>query len=123
MHTKKSLLLRLFCRPKILFWVFVLCSFFINPANADVLDKYNLAPFVPLVLETMMTIATSLYNFFVGEGDGIIYLLVYAFLGFYISLYLFKMHLPKDWLGFLGFLMVAKCGVASQMYGECRTMY
>lgn len=103
MHTKKSLLLRLFGRAQILFGVFVLCAFFINPANADVLDKYNLAPFVPLVLETMMTIATSLYDFFVGNGDGIIYILIYAFLGFYISLYLFKMHLPKDWLGFLGF--------------------
>jgi len=103
MHTKKSLLLRLFGRAQVLFGVFVLCAFFTSPANANLLDKYNLAPFVPLVLEIMMTVATSLYDFFVGNGDGIIYLLIYAFLGFHISLYLFKMHLPKDWLGFLGF--------------------
>jgi len=103
MHTKKPLILRLLSRTQILFGVFVLCAFFVFPARADILDAYNLAPFVPLVLETMMNIATSLYNFFVGKGDGIIYLFIYAFLAFYICLYLIKMHFPKDWLGFLGF--------------------
>jgi hypothetical protein len=103
MHTKKPVILRLFRRAQILFGVFVLCAFFVNPACADILDAYNLAPFVPLVLETMMNIATSLYNFFVGNGTGIIYLFIYAFLGFYICLYLVKMHFPKDWLSFLGF--------------------
>jgi hypothetical protein len=51
----------------------------------------------------MMNIATSLYKFFVGNGTGLIYILIYVFLGFYISLYLVKMYLPKDWLSFLGF--------------------
>ena len=103
MHTKKPLISCLFNRAPILFGGVLLFCFCATPANADILDKYNLAPFVPLVLETMMNIATSLYNFFVGKGNGIIYLLVYAFLAFYIGLYLAKMHLPKDWLSFLGF--------------------
>lgn len=103
MHTKKPLILRLFAHAKFLFSVFVLCAFFVTPARADILEAYNLAPFVPLVLETMMNIATSLYNFFVGKGDGIIYIFIYAFLLFYICLYLIKMHFPKDWLSFLGF--------------------
>lgn len=103
MHKKKSVMTWLFQRPKVLFLGLVACVLFITPANADILDAYNLSPFVPLVLETMMNIATSLYNFFVGKGDGIIYLLIYGFLAFYISLYLVKMHLPKDWLSFLGF--------------------
>lgn len=83
-----------------------LCSLFINPAMADantILDAYNLSPFVPLVLETMMNIAMSLYNFFVGKGTGLIYILIYVFLGFYLVLYLVKMHLPTNWLGFIGF--------------------
>ncbi|MBR5354524.1 MAG: hypothetical protein IK122_00165, partial [Alphaproteobacteria bacterium] len=103
MYTKKPLILRLLSHAKIFFGVCVLCAFFTGPAHADILDAYNLAPFVPLVLETMMNIATSLYNFFVGKGDGIIYLFIYGFLLFYISLYLIKMHFPKDWLSFLGF--------------------
>lgn len=103
MHTKKPFILRLFAHAKILFGVFVLCAFCTIPAHADILDAYNLAPFVPLVLETMMNIATSLYNFFVGKGDGIIYIFIYAFLAFYICLYLVKMYFPKDWLSFFGF--------------------
>lgn len=103
MHTKKPFVLRLLSRAPVLFGAFVVCAFFTNSAFADILDTYNLAPFVPLVLETMMNIATSLYNFFVGKGDGIIYLFIYGFLLFYICSYLIKMHFPKDWLSFLGF--------------------
>lgn len=103
MYAQKSLILRLFGHAKLLFLAFVACVFFITPANADIVDAYDLSPFVPLVLETMMNIATSLYNFFVGNGNGIIYILVYAFLAFHIGMYLVKMHLPKDWLSFLGF--------------------
>lgn len=97
MHIKKRLFSRFFIGA------FIACVLFANPAHADILDAYNLAPFVPLVLETMMNIATSLYNFFVGKGDGIIYILIYVFLGVYIGLYLVKMYFPKDWLGFFGF--------------------
>lgn len=66
-------------------------------------DAFDLSPFVPLVLESMMNVATSLYNYFVGNGTGLVYILIYAFLIFSLSLYLVKMHLPSDWLGFLGF--------------------
>ena len=88
--------------PKML-WSLVLLCFFVQPAHADILDTFNLAPFVPMVLEVMMNIATSLYNFFVGNGTGLIYIFAYAFAGFYIAMYLIKMYLPKDWLGFFGF--------------------
>ena len=99
----KLMILRLFGRTQMFFAVLVLCSLFMNPAHADIVDAYDLSPFVPLVLETMMNIATSLYKFFVGNGNGIIYILVYIFLAFYICLYLVKMYIPKDWLSFLGF--------------------
>jgi hypothetical protein len=76
---------------------------FTKSARADMIDAFNLAQFVPLVLESMMNIATSLYKYFVGNGDGLIYVLIYVFLGYYLILYLIKMHLPKDWLSFMGF--------------------
>ena len=103
MHTHNTVILRLFKHAQIFFGVFVLCAFCTHSAYADIIDAYNLAPFVPLVLEEMMNMATSLYNFFVGKGDGLIYLCIYAFVAFYIGLYLVKMHLPKDWLSFTGF--------------------
>ncbi|MBR5904045.1 MAG: hypothetical protein IKZ49_00750 [Alphaproteobacteria bacterium] len=100
----KQKISRLLCRVPLVFGVFALFNLFSGSAFAgDIVDAYNLAPFVPIVLETMMTIATSLYDFFVGKGDGIIYILLYVFLAFYLFLYLFKMYLPKDWLTFIGF--------------------
>lgn len=79
--------------------------FTIMPSDvyAGVSDKLNLAPFVPLVLKSMMNIATSLYDFFVGDGTGWVYIFIYGFLIFHIALYLVKMYLPKDWLSFFGF--------------------
>lgn len=103
MHTLKSVFLQLVRRGQILVWSVLALCLFAQPAHADILDAFNLAPFVPLVLETMMNIATSLYNFFVGNGTGLIYILIYAFAGFYIGLYLVKMYLPKNWLSFFGF--------------------
>lgn len=108
MHGLKQLVFRGFHRVKLLFGMSLVCAFFTQNAFAADLDKgilgaFNLSKFVPLVLEVMMNIATSLYNFFVGNGTGFIYILIYFFLGFYIGLYLVKMYLPKDWLGFLGF--------------------
>ncbi|MBP5708036.1 MAG: hypothetical protein J6W79_03505 [Alphaproteobacteria bacterium] len=75
------------------------------PALADgtLLDNFNLAPFVPIVLDAMMTIASGGYEFFVGNGDGIIYLLVWGFLAITIALYLVKLYLPKNWTGVIGF--------------------
>ena len=104
MHKIISKILGPFLRAKPLFLGFVVCALFTESAQAkDLIEAFNLAPIVPLVLDVMMTIATSLYKFFVGNGNGIIYILIYLFLGFYIALYLVKMYFPKDWLGFFGF--------------------
>ena len=46
-------------------------------AFANIVDNLNLAPFVPVVLNSLMMIATRGYDFFVGNGDGIIYFLVF----------------------------------------------
>ena len=86
---------------------FALAAMFILPmpalADGTLVDKFNLAPFVPIVLDAMMTIASGGYEFFVGHGDGIIYLLVWGFLAITISLYLVKLYLPKKWMGVIGF--------------------
>ncbi len=75
------------------------------PALAEwgIIDQLNLAPFVPIVLDTVMTIAAAGYDFFVGNGTGIIYLLVWGFLAITITLYLVKLYLPKKWVGLIGF--------------------
>ncbi len=104
MYIKKPSVFRAFRQTKWLFGTVVFCMLFVQPAAALSLeDSFNLSHFVPLVLESMMTIATSLYDFFVGKGTGLIYVLIYLYLGFHIGLYLAKMYLPKDWLGFFGF--------------------
>ena len=108
MYKLKSLVFRAFQRIKLLFGACAFFALFTQNAFAVDLDRgilgaFNLSKFVPLVLESMMDIATSLYNFFVGNGTGLIYILIYLFLGFYIGLYLVKMYLPRDWLGFFGF--------------------
>lgn len=69
----------------------------------SLIDNLNLAPFVPVVLDALMMIATRGYEYFVGNGDGIIYILVWFFLGITITLYVFKMYFPKKWLGYFGF--------------------
>ena len=85
------------------FSVFFVCILFTQSAYAGFEEVFNMAPFVPVVLESMMNIATSLYKYFVGNGDGLIYILIYVFLGFYLVMFLVKMYLPKDWLSFMGF--------------------
>ena len=102
MRTFLSNISRMFFNFRIVFGA-LFFVFLCTPAHADILDAFNLSPFVPLVLEIMMNVATSLYNFFVGNGNGIIYILIYFFVGFYICLYLVKMHFPTDWLEFFGF--------------------
>lgn len=104
MNRIKSLLFHGAIRVKLLFGVFLFCAFFTQNASAkNIIDAFDLSGFVPLVLEVMMNIATALYNFFVGNGTGWIYILIYFFLGFYIALYLVKMYFPTDWLSFFGF--------------------
>lgn len=71
-------------------------------AHADIIDALNLAPFVPNVLDAFMMVATGGYEFFVGNGDGIIYILVWGFLFVSVSLGIWKMFIPKSWVSFLG---------------------
>lgn len=71
-----------------------------------IVDSFNLAPFVPLVLDAFMTVATGGYEFLVRDTNGhmgIIYLLIWGFLGISMGLYLVKMYLPPKWLGVFGF--------------------
>ena len=71
-------------------------------AHANIIDSLNLAPFVPMVLDAFMMIATGTYEFFVGNGRGIIYILIWTFLFFSIVFGLLKIFLPKPALDFLG---------------------
>lgn len=81
------------------------CFAAVSNAHAawGIVDALDLSPFVPLVLDALMTVAMGAYEFFVGRGDGIIYVLVWGFLGLTMGLYLVKLYFPKSWLGFLGF--------------------
>lgn len=72
-------------------------------ADGGLIDGFNLAPFVPMVLDALMMVATGGYEFFVGRGDGIIYLLIWAFLAITIAMYLLKLYFPKNWVSFFGF--------------------
>ena len=72
-------------------------------ADNSIVDALNLAPIIPTILDALMTVASGGYEFFVGNGDGIIYLLVWGFLGVSMALYLLKMYFPKLWVSFFGF--------------------
>ena len=53
----------------LMLFVAVLCA----PATAfagNIVDNLNLAPFVPMVLDSLMMVATGGYEFFVGDGTG-----------------------------------------------------
>ena len=88
------------------FLLLVFMAVFCAPisAHADIIDALNLSPFVPMVLDSLMMVATGTYEFFVGTVDspGIIQVLIWLFLGFTITLSLAKMYFPKKWLGFIG---------------------
>ena len=72
-------------------------------ADSNIIDALNLAPFIPNILDALMTVATGGYEFFVGNGNGIIYILIWGFLAISLSLYLIKMYFPKMWVSFFGF--------------------
>lgn len=80
-----------------------LIPFSANAADYAIVDALNLAPIIPTILDALMAIATGGYEFFVGHGDGIIYILVWGFLAISMALYLLKMYFPKIWLSFFGF--------------------
>lgn len=92
---------------RVFFGACLAAAAFIMPVGAHaawgIVDHLNLAPFVPLILDTMMMVASATYDYFVGHGGGIVYILVYGFVGISIGMYLVKMYIPKSWLGFLGF--------------------
>lgn len=92
---------------KKLFWAMGFATVFFIPdvAYADnIIDALNLAPFVPMVLDSLMLVATGTYDFFVGDNNhvGIIHVLIWIFLGFTLTISLVKMYIPKKWLGFIG---------------------
>lgn len=82
----------------------VACVVFATPsaAYASFVDAFNLSPFVPLVLDSLMMVATGVYEYFVGNGTGPIYIMIWAVMGITVALGLVKMYIPKDWLGFFG---------------------
>ncbi len=68
------------------------------------IDSLDISKLVPIVLDSFMFVANGTYAYFVGEHhDGIIYLLVWGFLLFYIALYLIKLYIPKFWTTTFGF--------------------
>ena len=79
---------------------------FIFPGDAlaawEIIDRLDLSPFIPRVLDAFMLVARGVYEYFVGTGDGIIYLLIWAFLGISVFMYAFKMYFPRRWVEFLG---------------------
>ncbi|MDR2268720.1 MAG: hypothetical protein LBD94_00875 [Rickettsiales bacterium] len=66
------------------------------------IDIFSLSWVVPLVLDSMMAVAMAVYDYFVGGGNGIIYMLIWGWLAFSIGLYLIKMYFPKKWLELFG---------------------
>lgn len=88
-----------------LFAVIAFFTLFSIPANANwgIIDSLDLSGFIPIILDSLMAVATAGYDFFVGKGDGIIYILVWGWLATFIALYLVKMYFPKTWVGFFGF--------------------
>ncbi len=79
---------------------------FIMPTAAmaapDIIDKLNIAPIVPIVLDAFMLVATGCYDFFVGKGTGIIYVLVWGFLAVSLATGILKMYFPKQWSSLFG---------------------
>lgn len=72
-------------------------------AFAGGLTDFSLAPFVPWVLDAMMMVASTVYDFFVGDKGSLVYVIIWIFLGATITITLVKMYFPKDWLSFIGF--------------------
>ena len=91
---------------KKLFFCLILAVCVLDPsvahAGKNLVDALDLSPFVPLILDALMMVATGTYEFFVGNGNGIIYTFIWLFLGISMGMYLVKMYFPKQWLEFIG---------------------
>lgn len=86
------------CIKKILRTAAAVCAIIVpGTAYADwgVIDAFDLSPFVPIVLDAFMTVATGGYEYFVGNGDGIIYLMIWGFLAISVVLYLIKIYICR----------------------------
>ena len=68
-----------------------------GPGVVDVLD---FSVFIPIIIDAIMVVTTGVYKFFV--DGGILYILIWVFVGLSVMLYLTKMYLPKVWVGFFG---------------------
>ena len=101
----KSIIYNIFFRaiPWVVLAMFLCTPFDANAAQNSIVDALNLAPIIPTILDAFMTVATGGYEFFVGNGDGIIYILVFGFLIISVTTYLLKLYFPKTWVGFFGF--------------------
>jgi hypothetical protein len=84
------------------FMFFALCVPCGAHAEWGLVNAMDLSPFIPIVLDALVSVAMTGYEFFVGKGDGIIYLLVWGWLGFTMGMYLVKMYIPESWLAFFG---------------------
>lgn len=80
---------------------------FIAPCDTyaawKIIDALDISPLIPDILDAFMQVATGGYEYFVGHGNGILYMLVWAVLAISIVSYLLKMFFPKQWLDFFGF--------------------
>lgn len=74
-----------------------------NTACASIIDALDISGLVPIVLDSFMYVANGTYAYFVGDGNGIVYVLVWGFFIFYIASYLIKLYVPKFWLTTFGF--------------------
>ncbi len=94
-----SILKKLFC-----IFLPVIACFVPSMAFAEwgILDKLDFSTTIPLVLDTFMSVAANSYSYFVGNGNGIVYLLIWGFLLIYISSYVLKMFFPQLWVSFIG---------------------
>lgn len=84
---------------KKLFFATVVGFFLTVPgmAYADgIIDSLNLAPFVPLVLDALMMVATGTYEFFVESG--VIMALIIGFLAMTVCWYVLKLFIPHEFL-------------------------
>ncbi len=84
----------------------VLLGVLLLPSSAfavSIVDNLDLTPIIPIVLESLLSVAKGSYDYFVGNGNGIIYIMVWTFMAVSIFLYLVGMYFPKNWTEFLGF--------------------
>ncbi|MBR4891632.1 MAG: hypothetical protein IKZ34_00425 [Alphaproteobacteria bacterium] len=92
---------------KISLLLLVFAGFFTPSVSfaADIVEALDFSVFVPMVLDSLMLVATGIYEFFVqGENhQGVIYIFIWTFFAFSVAITLIKMYLPSKWVVFFGF--------------------